>query len=600
LPTTIRYIDTTGLPQGFDVADLIAQGTTGGDLVAWCKARVRPGFPPEEDRPKPVPKPQAKKSPGDEGVEAGASGAVTEGGGRAATIPTRQAVSTQVAQPAPPAPPPVAATVGNVTTLAPRPSLALNPNAVDLPPQYSDDALAEVFSDRYHEDMLYVSTWGRWMIWGGSKWEHDETLRATDLARRICREHGNEAIQRPDLASKARTIATGLTSARTIGNVERLARSDRRHAATTKQWDHDLWALNTPGGIIDLNTGSMRLARKEDYVTKTTAVAPGGSCPTWMNFLNVATDGDTELQEYMRRVAGYCLTGSTREHAFFFVYGTGGNGKGTFLNMMHHLLDTYSRTASMQMFTENKYDNGDASYVAGLMGARMVVAQEVQEGKRWNEDRLKAFTGGDSISAKFLYSNPFEYVPQFKLLFAGNHKPGLRNVDEAIKRRLHFIPFTVTVPPEKRDVNLMAKLRCEASGILQWAIDGCLDWQRNFLAPPHRVLAATDEYFEEEDSLGNFFEECCDFNSSFRTKTSDVYRCYQRWCESISEYALPRKRWLQQLAHRAMESKQIGGNMVIEGIRLKDPSGPPRAPRNTVGTSDDLLPSDDWRNTFAD
>lgn len=593
MPTTIRYIDTTDLPQGFDVGDLIAQGTTGADLIAWCKARVRPGFPPAEERPQPVPKPepQPKKSPGDEGVVAGASSAVTEGGGRGVTIPTRQAVSTP-----PPAPPAaVPATVGNVTTLsAVKPAPFVEPDIDGMPPQYSDDALADVFASRYHEDMLFVATWGRWMLWTGAKWEHDETLRATDLARRICREHGNEAIQRPDLASKARTIATALTSARTIGNVEKLARSDRRHASTTKQWDHDLWALNTPGGIVDLRTGTLRVARKEDYVTKSTAVTPGGACPAWLNFLRVATDGDDELLEYMRRVAGYCLTGSTREHAFFFVHGTGGNGKGTFLNMLHYLLDSYSRTASMQMFTENKYDNGDASYVAGLMGARMVVAQEVQEGKRWNEDRLKSFTGGDSISAKFLYSNPFEYTPQFKLLFSGNHKPSLRNVDEAIKRRLHFIPFTVTVPADKRDPNLMLKLRDEASGILQWAVDGCLDWQSNFLAPPHRVLAATQEYFDEEDTISQFFAECCDFNKLYRAKTSDVYKRYQSWCESISEFALPRKRWLQQLVPHGLESRQIGGQMILEGIGLKTQSSAP-------AKGGELLPDrDNWRETFGD
>lgn len=559
----IFHVDTTDLPPGFDVGDLIAGGTTGDALKTWIRGRLREGIPPPEERPAPVraepaPRPAEAKSPASASVDrdGGAKGVSVR---REHSRPTVSAIERQSS-------PPVVMSQGNVAHL-PEPD-GLPEVDPELPPEFSDDALADSFARDLSDRLRFVAPWGRWLTWAGHVWEHDETLRSIDFARRICRHAANEVLVRPDLATKARSIASSIASMRTIGNVERLARSDLRHAARADQWDADPWALNTPGGVVNLQTGMVRPARKDDYCTKTTSVAPGGACPTWLEFLKVATDGDDELIGFMQRMAGYCLTGITREHAVFFVYGTGGNGKGTFLNTLQSILKDYAKGASMDMFVEQKF-NSHPTDLAALMGARMVTAQETEEGKRWNESRLKAMSGGDTITARFMRQDEFTYVPQFKLVFAGNHKPNLRNVDEAIKRRLYMIPFTVTVPPEKRDRMLPEKLRAESGGILQWAIEGCVDWQDNMLAPPLRVVATTEEYFEEEDTLGQFFSECCEFDRTFRVQTSELFARYSRWCESMGEYVLPRKRWLNQLAHKGMQSKNIGGVMRIEGVRLK-------------------------------
>jgi putative DNA primase/helicase len=556
----IRYIDTSGLPPGFDVADLIAQGTTGQALLDWCRERVREGMPPAEERPQPVrtPKPEAaqKKAPSPRGSMTGPGASVDLGEAeRTATIPKAPAPST-----------PTVVVSGNVAHIQQRdPAPEPEPG---MPPQFSQDALADTFADRHADSLLYVPTWGRWMLWSDSVWVHDEKLSATHLSRRICREAANEVLLDPALAKIARSLAASLTSSNTIHAVEKLARSDPRIVAGTKQWDHDIWAVNTPGGIVDLRNGSIRAARRDDFVTRTTSATPGGDCPTWREFLRVATDGDDQLIEYLQRVAGYCLTGSTREQVLFFFYGTGGNGKGTFLNTLDWLFNDYSRAASTKMFMDEKFRSDD-SFIAGLMGARFVTAQEVPEDKRWDEERLKSMTGGDKITAKFLHSNPFDYVPQFKLVFSGNHKPGLRNVDDAIRRRFRLIPFTVTVPPEKKDVRLYEKLKDEASGILQWCVDGAADWYNNTLATPETVSRATETYFEAEDTLGQFLSECCEFDRNARSKTADVYKRYGRWCESNNEYALPRKRWLQQLAHHHLESYKHAGEMVMDGVRLR-------------------------------
>src|SRR5262249_1446093 len=222
------------------------------------------------------------------------------------------------------------------------------------------------------------------------------------------------------------------------------------------------WELNTPSGIVDLRTGEIRKHARLAYMTKITGAAPDASCPTpyWRAFLNRVTGDKQELVEYLQRMAGYTLTGLTSEHALFFIYGLGANGKTTFLNAMIKAAGDYHMTAPIETFTASNHDRHPTE-LAALQGARIVTAVETEEGRRWAESGIKALTGGDRISARFMRQDFFEYTPQFKLIVAGNHKPGLRSVDEAIRRRFNLIPFTVTIPPEERDEALPEKLKAE-------------------------------------------------------------------------------------------------------------------------------------------
>jgi putative DNA primase/helicase len=197
-----------------------------------------------------------------------------------------------------------------------------------------------------------------------------------------------------------------------------------------------------------------------------------------------------ELSAYLQRMAGYSLTGSTQEHALFFLYGLGANGKTTFLNTITACAGDYHRTAPIETFTTSSVDRHPTD-LAGLRGARLVTAVETEEGCHWAEGRIKSLTGGDKISARLMRQDFFEYTPQFKLIIAGNHKPGLKSVDEAIRRRFNLIPFTVTIPPDERDGALPEKLKAELPGIMQWMINGCVDWQERTLAPPEVVATAT-------------------------------------------------------------------------------------------------------------
>jgi putative DNA primase/helicase len=524
-----RHVATEGFNDGRDCSDLFASGITGQDYIDWLRERMRPGpemihiEPKTKSKPKPNPTPnvQPEVAPG----------------------PTDNVVALRQPEAEP---------------------------DLDTPPEYSEDALAELFSTRYHESMKYCGPNKCWFVWDGGKWIQDNSGIAIDKSRRICKVASSDVMGRTDLGNKQHRISHNIASYRMFGAVEKIARTDRRHVVKPTRFDSKLWLLNTPGGVVDLKTGQLRPARKDDFCTLSTTAAPGGECPRWLQFLEDATLGDAELLRYLQRVAGYCLTGSVNEHAFFFCYGGGGNGKGTFINMIDWLMGSYSKVSGMDTFTEQRFSKHETE-LAYLQGARLVTAQETDSGSRWNESRIKQLTGGDPITARKMYGDPFTFYPTFKLLFSGNNKPMIKNVDAAIRRRMYLIPFDNDIPEERQDQKLGAHLReKEAGGILQWAIEGSLDWQHNSLNPPDRVRLTTDEYFEEEDRIGSFFAECCEIGIGHRELTSRLYQRYREWCEENGIFAQSRWNFVAAVAQKGYRSKNRGGQMSIEGLKLPD------------------------------
>ncbi|MBS4038055.1 MAG: hypothetical protein KGZ46_07910 [Hydrogenophaga sp.] len=464
------------------------------------------------------------------------------------------------------------------TFLTHGPRLQMHDVADDVDPVVSsdesvwgtEDALALSFTRRYHRDWRYVAAWGRWLVWDGQRWRTEDTLAATDLIRSVCRQTAVRA-DNPKVAAK-------LASASTVGGVERLARADRRHAATTDEWDADPWLLNTPGGVVDLKTGRKRANDRADRMTKITTATPGGDCPQWMAFLTDIAGGDVDLQAYLQRMVGYCLTGVTSAHALFFLYGTGANGKSVFANVISTILGDYAATASMDTFVETRGDRHPTD-LAGLRGARFVTAIETEQGRRLNESKVKAITGGDKISARFMRQDFFEYTPQFKPVIVGNHKPAIRNIDEAMKRRMHMIPFTVTIPPERRDGRLTEKLLAERDGILAWAVAGCLAWQREGLKPPASVVSATEEYFEAEDALGRWLDERCVREPNAKSLTAELFTDWKQWAETSGEFIGSQRRFSDLLITRGLEKwRNSVGVRGFQGIGLKHPPMPAYTP----------------------
>ncbi|GEO13537.1 phage/plasmid primase P4 [Microvirga aerophila] len=426
---------------------------------------------------------------------------------------------------------------------------------------FTEDGLALQFAEQHAHDLRFVASWSKWLIWTGTHWRPDDTLLAVHLVRKVCRE----------AAAKCGDprAANALASAKAVSAVERLARADRRLAAAPEQWDRDPWLLNTPGGLVDLRTQETRQARPTDYVTKITAVAPCGSCPRWHQFLDRITDGDRGLQDFLQRMCGYALTGSTEEQALFFLFGKGANGKSVFINAVAGILGSYHKTAAVETFVATTTDQHPTG-LAGLQGARLVTAIETEEGRPWAESRIKSLTGGDRITARRMRQDWFEYDPQFKLLIGGNHMPSLRSVDEAISRRFNLLPFTVTIPPRERDGRLPEVLKAEWSGILAWMIEGCLRWQQNGLRPSAAILEATQAYLAAEDTVAHWIDEACVQDAGAITALSTLFTSWKMWAEQNGEPPGSPKKLSQNLEARRFERCRTRNGSSFRGLRIRD------------------------------
>lgn len=426
----------------------------------------------------------------------------------------------------------------------------------------TQDSLALTLEHRYRDQFRYCHTKGGWYHWEGSRWAWDDSCIAEAVAREICRHYGEKRHM----------------TANTVASVLKLASSARHFSKTADSFDADPWLLGTPGGTIDLRTGELRPANPDDLITKQsgTTPAPSGTTPVlWLKFLYETTGADDGLIRFLQQLCGYALTGDTSAHALFFVYGIGGNGKSVFMNILVGVLGDYACVSAMETFAASGQDR-HTTELARLMGARLVTAQETEEGKRWAEARIKAVTGGDPITARFMRQDEFTYHPQFKLVIAGNHKPGLRNVDEAIKRRLHLIPFNRR--PASPDPHLEAKLREELPAILRWMIDGCLDFQSNGLVRPSVVLEATREYFEDQDLFSQWVADKCE-PRLFET-TANLFASWRRYSEAAGESPGSAKAFGEAMRkHGYKPLKNVPGfhgRRGFEGISLQHKNEPDR------------------------
>jgi putative DNA primase/helicase len=429
----------------------------------------------------------------------------------------------------------------------------------------TEDGLATGFA-RTRDNHRYVAAWTWWMRWTGKHWERDTTLALFSDVREFIRWR---ALNDNDSEKAGKE----LRRAQTVAAVERLLRSERAYAATPEQWDAEPWILNTPGGIVDLKTGAMRPAQPSDYCTKSTAVAPGGECPRWQKFLTDVTAGDSELIGFLQRLFGYALSGSVREHSLAFVYGPGGNGKGVLLNTLVGIWHDYAAAAPAETFMEARGERHPTE-LAGLKGHRLVVAQEVDEGRRWNESRLKSITGGDPIQARFMRGDFFTFSPQFKLVIAGNHRPRLNSVDEAIRRRLFLIPFDVVIPASRRDPDLAEKLRAEWPGILAWCIAGCLDYLDRGLAAPDRVRAATDSYFSAQDLFADWLDDRAETGADYWATPRSLFESWTSFMEAAGERPGRQREFIEKLeAHGFAPGRENARGRFWRGLRLKMGSG---------------------------
>lgn len=383
----------------------------------------------------------------------------------------------------------------------------------------TEDSVALAFAELYGDDLRYDHQAKRWYVWNGCVWKPDQTrlvyTTMRDLTRTLSKNLDESAQKNFGRSAFAR-------------GVEHHARCDRDLAVTSQQWDQDRYLIGTPSGAVDLRTGKLKAAARRDLITKQTAVGPSdkATCPRWKRFLNEVSGGDVDLVRMLQLWTGYLLTGDTKEETLIFLFGNGGNGKTVFTSLISRLLGDYATVAAMQTLMASRYDRHPEE-LACLAGARMVVASETDAGRRWDEARIKLMTGGNSIRARKMRQNSWTFRPEFKLMFEGNHLPQLSNVTDAIRRRFLIVPFVFK--PKKVDRDLEHKLEAKWPGILRWAIDGALQWQRVGLPRPKALVEATNSYLGGQDRVGNWLAEHCITRLGDRNLFDSSSALYASW-----------------------------------------------------------------------
>ncbi len=460
---------------------------------------------------------------------------------------------------------------------------------------FSDLGNARRFVAQHGEHLLHVRPWRAWLVWDDRRWTPDDTGEAERRAKGIVDELYQLAAAERDAAQRKRLAlhAARSSDARRIRSLLELACTEAAVVARPDAFDADLWALNTLSGTLDLRTGELRPHRRSDYLTRLAPVPYDATAPAprWHQFLAEVTDGDAALQTYLQRAAGYTLTGHTSEQCLFFVHGQGANGKTVFCETLHYLLGPdYAQSTPFTTFLSRRSE-GANNDIARMRAARMVSASEAPGGLPLDEALLKQLVGGDTVTARFLHQEFFDFAPQFKLWLRANHRPPVREQTEALWRRLRLVPFTVTIPAERRDPHLLETLRGEAAGILAWAVAGCLAWQRDGLGTPPAVTEATAAYREENDTLGEFLAARCALDGAAWCSTADLYQAFSAWWEaSHGKHEPPLKRnWFgRALGERTDLAAEPRGHARAKGwrgIRLRDVS-PSAVPAATEGEDD--------------
>lgn len=382
-----------------------------------------------------------------------------------------------------------------------------------------EEAMALLFAERFEGRFVYDHTRGEWYRWTGQTWIRDSTEYVFDCVRALSRECGETRIK----------VASA---------IERAARADPRLARDHEAWNADPLLLGTPAGVVDMRTGKFLPADPKHMINMQTAASPapaGTPCPLWMRFLDEATQGDRDLERFLAQRAGYWLTGSVHLEAFDFLFGGGGNGKGTFTRTLTRLMGDYARSAPIGMFMTRKFE-GHPTEFARLADARLVSATETEKKRTWALSLIKQLTGNETkIPARFIGGNFFEYDARFKLLFVGNQKPKIDKIDRAIERRLNLIPFTASFD-QRADTTLKERLEIEYPAILRWAIDGWLDLQTNGALRPEIIAMATRAYLDDENTLENWIAERCEIDHRNKELLKNLYADWKAWCERNQEF----------------------------------------------------------------
>lgn len=419
--------------------------------------------------------------------------------------------------------------------------------------------------------------WDRsmWLVWDSKCWQWDLGKSIRELAQYTARNIYKEArdalhpemtdalLKHAEKSENSSRLTAMITESQSLSGV----------SIDLKELDTDQWLLNVKNGTINLKTGGLQNYNVSDYITHMIDIDfdPEAACPLWDNFLNTITGHDADLQEYLQRMTGSCLTGETLDQVFFFLYGLGLNGKSTFVNRLLKIVGDYGMRINSEVFmVADKGRSGPKESLANLKGKRLVVTSEIEDGRQLSVGVIKDMTGGENIRADRKYEHEIEFTPTNKLLMVGNHKPTIKDTTLSIWRRLKLIPFTHTIPIEKVDPMFGNKLDEELPGILAWAVRGCLDWQEvRLLIEPKSVVRATSAYRHDQDILADFLDDCCERGTTFVEYKSGLRKAYHKWCNENEIEAVTNRTFKARIIEKGIGEKKVGRGHQWVGLRVK-------------------------------
>ncbi len=408
------------------------------------------------------------------------------------------------------------------------------------------------------EDLRYCYPWGRWLVWDGRRWAADNSGEVHRRAKRTVKEIYREAGDATDDESRKALAKHAMRSEaeNRIQAMISLAKSEV--PVMPEELDRNPWLLNALNGTLDLRTGELRDRRREDLITKLAPAEydPDAEAPTWAAVLE-RTIPSEPVREFFKKLTGRAFSGDVSEHVLPVLYGTGANGKSTVLNALLEAAGEYGMQAAPDLLIAKRGNH--PTEVADLFGMRFVASIEVEDGRRLAESLVKTLTGGDRVRARRMRQDFWEFAPTHKVFMAVNHKPQVKGNDTAIWRRIRLIRFTETIPPGEQDKRLPEKLRAELAGILRWAVEGCLEWQREGLKAPEEVRQATGQYRSEMDVIGAFLKDECEISPARKEPFTTLYERYEEWCEEGGERAETRRQFNARLKERGrFEARRSG------------------------------------------
>lgn len=448
----------------------------------------------------------------------------------------------------------------------------------------SDDGNAQRLAQTHYRTLRCAKGVG-WIAYHDGMWQ-----RSADIALNKARETARAIMDDADPEDTRCPIgkwAEESLSAHKIESMLRLAKSDPALSIEPKQLNSNPFLLGCTNAVVDLKTGRDMPHDPGYLITNQAAVRYDREavCPTWIRFLQDVTEGNRDLIDMLQQAVGYSLTGSIEEQALFILYGTGANGKSTFTNTVHKMLGSYATWMPAESFMLKRFGGTTSNDIAGLHDKRLVLASEPELGATFCESKIKAMTGENTICARFLYGEFFEFEPKFKIWLSTNHKPKIKGTEEAIWRRIKLIPFSVVIPPEKRDKDLLAKLFAELPGILNWAIEGAIEWKRNGEIKMAEVATvATDAYRVEQDFLSDFINDSIEVDPTSCVSKKDLYTVYKKWSESTGSFVLSMRRLSSMLEEKGFkDTKKHGTTRAWASIRLTPDSEKARSTNTEYG-----------------